>query len=126
MSCFWDSLIAGLNNISCLFNTPIDLVKYLKENNRDTINVLINDKLSVKRIEENKEAIENYSENKINDGYFCSSEDPFLFLTSELFELNIYFNFNGNQINYKNSLAKYNLYLVSSASHCSFEKIEKL
>jgi hypothetical protein len=124
MSCFWDSLLAGLNSINNKFNSPIDLVRYIKANNKETIDVHINSKLSKQRLEENLEAIVNYNENSINDGYLCSSEDPFLFLVSQLFQLNIYFNFNGNLINYKNISAKYNLYLVSSATHCSFQKIE--
>lgn len=124
MTCFWDAILHGLSNINICFDNQINFVKYLKNNNKKTTNVIpINTPLSEKRLEENFTSISNYNENSIYEGYLCSSIDPFLLLISELYNINIYHNFNGSNIDYIHNNPKYELYLVSSMTHCSFVKI---
>ena len=88
MSCFWNSLLNTIkiedkNTYFYTFNinlTPHNLVVILKEINKITENVLWNNiELTEQQLNENKEAIDNYDKNKINDGYYCSTFEPILF-----------------------------------------------
>ena len=44
--------------------------------------------------------IKDFNENNINQGYDCSSCDPFMILLCELFKININYDYNGNNIQY--------------------------
>jgi hypothetical protein len=111
MTCFWNALITGLpreifqndtqtirslRTSICSHHSPSSLVSFLQSNNKETLNVQIqNQYLSDQRKRENKEAVQIFDPHSIYGGYFCSAEDPFLFLVAELFQINIHHNFYG-------------------------------
>lgn len=101
MTCFWDGLIAalqpfGLKNIS-VFN----FVSKLKSRNHQVDNVMVQGTLiSDKARSENFEAVEEYDSNQTEQGYYCSTSDPFLILVSYVFRVDIIHNYNGSNITY--------------------------
>ena len=124
MSCFWDSILKKLNKNDLQkykIHNNQGLVTVLKEKNIKTDNILWNNqKLSEKQKEENKEHIQSYQTNTISQGYLCSTCDPFLLLISELFEITIQNNYNGNQIIYSHKTNnKYTIQLNNNSSHMS-------
>jgi hypothetical protein len=108
MTCFWDGLIAGLgqSRITEILNIdsePAKFIETLKNKNGMTYNVLWNgQKISDKEQYENMTAIKNINIDNIYNGYTCSSSDPFLFLISQIFNVNINFSFNKIPIYYTN------------------------
>ena len=125
MSCFWDSLIQSISNEdkTNFFNNnlnPIDFVKYLKQKNTLTLNVTWNNEnLTTQFLDENRQAIDLYDTNTIYNGYYCSTCEPFLFLLSELLNIEIQHNYNNNLMVYKH--IKNNKYIIkinSDNGHC--------
>ena len=116
MSCFWDTLLQKLN--SNKFNSNKDLILFLKNNNCKKKNVLWNntDLLDLQYIE-NFNHIKDFNEDLINNGYDCSSCDPFLLLICELFELEIINHFNNTIINYKHKNYKKNIKINNDKGH---------
>ena len=106
MSCFWDSLIQSISNEdkTNFFNNnlnPNDFAKTLKKKNTLTLNVTWNNEnLTTQFLDENKQAIDSYDTNTIYNGYYCSTCEPFLFLLSELLNIEIQHNYNNNLIYY--------------------------
>ena len=126
MSCFWDAIIRciSLNEMNTVFKTnysiitPKLLAENLKINNKKTETVIWNGKdLSSSELTNHKEHIDCYDVNTINNGYWCSSCDPFLILISELFNISITNNFNGIKINYTNTISNKVIYLNNNNSH---------
>ncbi len=128
MYCFWNAL---LNTISTddkkkYFNTfdlhlnPHNLVIILKEINKITENVLWNNQeLTKQQLIENKKAIEEYDKNTINDGYFCSTFEPILFLLVEYLQITIIHDYNKNIITYSNKINnRYTIHIYSNSNHC--------
>ena len=116
MSCFWDSIREKitieqfkiyLNYSNNNKPNARDFAQLLKNNNRKTINLIWNNITPTeKQLDENYEAVKCYNINTVNEGYFTSTFEPFLFLVAEIFEVTIEHCFNGyNQIyeNKKNS-----------------------
>lgn len=94
MTCFWDGILYHLTTDDYKkfkFRKPStarELCSYLKHHNRRTPSVMWNNEsLMDKQMDENFEAISQHTFS--NDGYDCSISDPFLFLVSELFKVNI-------------------------------------
>jgi hypothetical protein len=109
MTCFWNGILESLyiNDIEMIkfYNKPNikELINYLKNNNKLVLNVVWNNFiLSNKELYENKISIDNYDINTRNNGYLCSTCDPFLLLVSELFQVDIIHKYNGIEIIYKN------------------------
>ena len=129
MTCVWNALLAGIPKE--LFNSsifqPIQLVEYLKQNNRRTDHIKFNGiVLSEKQKDENFEAVASFDTSSIYGGYYCSFEDPFLFLVAELFQINIRHTYNGYNAEYRyNDLEGSLLYLQSSSSHMNFVVFKK-
>ena len=126
MTCVWNALLSGIpRNVIRQENIrqPRDLVEYLKKHNVKTNQVKFNGSfLSEKRKEENFEAVAGFDSGSIYGGYFCSFEDPFLFLVAELFQINIHHLFNGHVADYEvggNGVNQW-MHLRSSASHMNF------
>tara|TARA_B100000700_G_C14478481_1_gene593950 strand:- start:211 stop:585 length:375 start_codon:yes stop_codon:yes gene_type:complete len=124
MSCFWDSILKKLNKNDLQkykIHNNLELVTFLKEKNIKTDNVVWNNqKLSEKQKQENKQHIQSYQTNTISQGYLCSTCDPFLLLLSELFEITIQNNYNGNKIIYSHKTNnKYTIQLNNNSSHMS-------
>jgi hypothetical protein len=123
MTCVWNALLAGIprdvfRNVH--ISQPRDLVEFLKNHNLKTDRVKFNGSLlSEKRKEENFEAIKEFDVNSIYGGYFCSFEDPFLFLVCEIFGINIHHVFNGHVGDYDVGGDRW-IHLRSSASHMNF------
>lgn len=116
MTCFWDSLRNKLN----INDTNREFILYLKKSNTKNISVNWNSsELTEKQLDENFEHIKNFDENKINDGYDCSICDPFLILVCELYNINIFHNFNGYEMKYIKDDSYKNINCRSNTSHFS-------
>ena len=128
MSCFWNALLNTIltDDKKKYFNTfdlhlnPHNLVIILKEINKITENVLWNNQeLTKQQLIENKIAIEEYNKNTINDGYFCSTFEPILFLLVEYLQITIIHNYNKNIITYTNKINnRYTIHIYSNSNHC--------
>lgn len=129
MSCFWDSLIKTINSedkntyFNTILNVPLNphnFVIILKEINKRTENVLWNnEELTEKQKIENKEAVDEYDVNTVNNGYYCSTFEPFLFLLVEYLKIEIDHNYNGNMIFYRNKIeTRYKIVINSDSGHC--------
>jgi hypothetical protein len=128
MSCFWNSLLNTISNEDKkkyfftfdLQLNPYNLVKILKEINTLTTNVLWNnEELTKEQLIENKNAINEYDINTINDGYYCSTFEPILFLLVQYLEIEIIHDYNKAIIKYTNKIkSRYTIKLYSNLNHC--------
>ena len=101
----------------------LKLVLFLKKHNCITKNITCNGKIcSDKMLEENKNAVKEYDKNQINQGYYCSTADPFLFLVCFLFKVNIHHNYNGHVILYEHPNYTRTIYYKSNTSHFTYKK----
>lgn len=119
MSCVWTTLIEVLKDPR--FNSPRELLKYVKENNIDTIHVEWNNQqFTANQLRENKEWITNINISVLDQGYLCSACDPLLVLVSELFSTDITHNYNGTSCVYTNTNNpdKKIVTIGSNTSHC--------
>lgn len=128
MSCFWDSLIKSINNedLNNYFDNnsirvnPHNLVTILKNVNKKTPDILWNNtELTDKIQEENVEAINNYDINQVQNGYYCSTCDPFLFLLADYLEITIIHNYNSHIMTYSHKINnRYTIKIISDKGHC--------
>jgi len=124
MTCFWDGIIRDLTqedlqllNSNKNINNK-DFILLLKKNNKICENVKWQEEqLNIELLKENYDMIKNYNEKNINQGYDCSSCDPFIILLSELFKMNIHYNFNGNTIKYTYIEPRKTINYKSNQSH---------
>jgi hypothetical protein len=124
MTCYWDGLLRSLDHEDLtLLNSNkninnINFILLLKKNNKLCENVKWqNIFLSKKLLEENYEMIKGFNENNINQGYDCSSCDPFMILLCELFKININYDYNGNNIQYMIDNSRKTINYKSNQSH---------
>jgi hypothetical protein len=126
MTCFWDGLIKAIDNKAFQVigyrrkPSPKQFVSLLKNHNRKTRSVICNGEyLTNKQLNENYQAIKELDINRIHNGYYCSTFDPFLFLVSELFLLDIYHKYNRTCIIYQNIRNRHNnkIKVFSNRSH---------
>lgn len=130
MACFWIGILGALDNAT--INTfihkpyndakprPPEFINILKKYNVKTRDILWNEsELTEKELEENFEHIRDYNLSKINQGYDCSTCDPFLLLVAQLFKVNITHNYNGHVIKYtvKNNKGIRQLKVRSNQGH---------
>lgn len=108
MSCFWDALIKKINYHDHKYYfklnkiNPYNFAVVLKKKNKSVNTVIVNNiKINLNQQKENFEHIKNYDLNTINDGYLCSTFDPFLILISDLLSITINNTFNNSLIIYK-------------------------
>ena len=108
MTCFWDGILNRLTQEDYALvgfypaKNPRELIKLLQYLNRETPCCTWNDtKISEKEIKENFEHVRSFNPMSISDGYDCSTSDPFLFLVSELFSLEIHHTYLGRIMRYK-------------------------
>mgnify|MGYP006095437635 CR=1 FL=1 len=129
MSCFWDTLIKTINSedkntyFNTILNVPLNphnFVIILKEINKLTENILWNnEELTEKQKIENKAAIDEYDVNTINNGYYCSTFEPFLFLLVEYLKIEVEHKYNDNMIFYRNKIeTRYKIVINSDSGHC--------
>jgi hypothetical protein len=131
MHCFWEALINYIKlddmvNVLQHKNinkkpTSYEFVELLKNKSVYTENVTWNDEpLTKQQIQENFFCINQFNVKSIDNGYYCSIFDPFLFSICELFNISIEHNYNGHTIQYKNILnSKYHLKFKSDTGHFS-------
>ena len=108
MSCFWDAILNKIKtqDFQKIFNhsgkpNPETFAKMLIKDNVKTENVLWNSQImKEKQLQENYEHIQEYDVSNVNQGYDCSTCDPFLFLICELFNINIQHIYLGNTFEY--------------------------
>lgn len=105
--CFWIGLLSKLSNIDFQYafkiNKPnIDkFINILQENNTNTEFVLWqNELLSSNELKENFIHVKEFNKNTINQGYLCSSCDPFLLLITYLFHIELVHQYCGHSIIY--------------------------
>ena len=124
MTCFWDGILRNINqedfnllNINKNNNNK-EFILLLKKNNKLCKNVQWqSENINEQLLKENYEMIKNFNENNINQGYDCSSCDPFIILLSELFKINIHHNFNGVIIKYTYNNPRKTINFKSNKSH---------
>tara|TARA_B110000971_G_C19709464_1_gene363561 strand:+ start:62 stop:475 length:414 start_codon:yes stop_codon:yes gene_type:complete len=133
MSCFWQGIQRSLtikdfepyeepNTVQFVPNL-LQLVLFLKKHNCITIDIKCNGEVcSQKMLEENKTAIDEYDCNQINQGYYCSTADPFLFLICFLFKVHIHHDYNGHSIVYEHPNHVRTIYYQSNTSHFTYKK----
>ena len=125
MSCYWDALINKINEkdifiiLDLKYVNPANFAKSLKKKNKKVNTILINNfKLTDNQQNENFEHIKNYNINNINNGYDCSTCDPFLILISDIFSITIKNNYNNNLIIYKPiAHSRYEICLNNNNNH---------
>jgi hypothetical protein len=103
MSCFWDALIQRLHEIHVIppGTTPHRLAMLLREKNVKTVGVKWQGShISEQQMAENFHHVKDYNVNTINNGYDCSTCDPFLLLVSEVFKVNIHHTYLNTPIHY--------------------------
>ena len=108
MSCFWDAILNKLKieDFQKIFNhsgkpNPETFAKMLIKKNMKTENVLWNSQiLKDKPLQENYEHIQEFDASSVNQGYDCSTCDPFLLIICELFTINIQHVYLENTIEY--------------------------
>tara|TARA_Y100000741_G_C18130325_1_gene508858 strand:- start:193 stop:585 length:393 start_codon:yes stop_codon:yes gene_type:complete len=128
MSCFWNALLNTISNDDKkkYFNTfdlhlnPPNFIIILKQINKITQNVLWNNQeLTKQQLIENKNAIDEYDKSTVNDGYFCSTFEPILFLLVEYLQITIIHDYNKNIITYTNKINnRYTINIYSNSNHC--------
>jgi len=124
MTCFWDGILRNINqddfnllNINKNNNNK-EFILLLKKNNKLCKNVKWqSENINEQLLKENYEMIKNFNENNINQGYDCSSCDPFIILLSELFKINIHHNFNGVLVKYSHNNPRKTINFKSNKSH---------
>ena len=124
MTCFWDGIIRSLTqedlqllNSNKNINNK-DFILLLKKKNKICNNVKWQEEnLNEQLLKENYEMVKNFNENNINQGYDCSSCDPIMILLSELFNITIHHNFNGNIIKYTYIEPRKTINYKSNQSH---------
>ena len=141
MSCFWDTLFRNIQHEKksfCLVNhysnkgynglvnyyqnepsNRTELCLLLKKKNKFTRNVLCNgEEITEKQMKENFEHVKDYDISTMNNGYFCSTFDPFLFLISELYEVKIINNYMTLKVIYDNKKnSNYEIIVNNNDSH---------
>ena len=108
MSCFWDSILnkVRIEDFQKIFNhsgkpNPETFAKMLIKENVKTENVLWNSQiLKEQQLQENYEHIQEFNVSNVNQGYDCSTCDPFLLIICELFEISIQHVYLGKTIEY--------------------------
>ena len=108
MTCFWNGILSSLSIDDFKYIGLVDkpniqeFIHLLKNKNTKTLNTTWNNEsLSNKQIEENMTHIQEFNINNINNGYYCSSCEPFLLLITQLFLIDINHNYNGHIIKYR-------------------------
>ena len=128
MTCFWNGILKGLkkDDLEYITKRPVnrwptirELIIFLKKSNRMTDNVTWNSNtLSKMEKEENKHAIKTFNISGINNGYGCSTCDPFLLLICEIFCVNINHFFLNKIMRYENKkLARKTITFRSNYGH---------
>lgn len=126
MTCFWDSVIAGLTQAVPMFSfpTPRALVARLKDLNTLPVDVTI-DGVGLDDMEqrENVEAITCLDPESLSEGYLCSTADPVLVLVCQVFRINVTHDLAGCTTAYWHPAATRVIHLRSSRSHCVLSSV---
>ena len=124
MTCFWNGLIDAIgpddikHYLKLTSINPNSFVQALKESNAQTPNVEWNgEPLRECQLVENFTAVNELDVRTINSGYFCSTCDPFLFLISHIFNVNINHRYLNASIAYTVEDPRYTISCNSSRSH---------
>lgn len=128
MSCFWIGIISAFsikefqNAFPSHTNNhkpnPKQLIQLFKKYNKKTHNVTWNgDTLSEQELQENLTCIKEYNVNSFNQGHWCSTCDPFILLTCELFNVNIEHKYMKTSIIYNSNGAKKTIRFKSNRGH---------
>lgn len=127
MTCFWDALLNKLrdedlrNLLRGGPRTPRNLVLALKRENRQTTTVRWQGQaLSPQQLTENVEWVQTHDVNTIQNGYDCSTADPYLLLVSWLLRVRIHHRYLRSDIVYApDGPARYQIHLSSNRGHIS-------
>ena len=125
MSCYWNTLIKNIkhNDIKNILNikniNPFRFAKELKNKNKLINTILVNNnKIKEQQQKENFDHIKEYNPKTVNNGYLCSTCDPFLILIANLFSITIINNYIGNIITYKPiSYSRYTITIKNDNGH---------
>ncbi len=107
MTCFWDGILSRLTAEERSFGgltCATTLVAYLKSVNTRTPEITWNgETLTPQQMGENMERVSTLDAGSIGNGYDCSTFEPFLFLVSYIFNLDIDHDYNGHVMRYRDS-----------------------
>lgn len=124
MTCFWTGLMKCLTPADYQFLrvpqplSELEFVTRLKRQNKPPTSVIWQQqRMSTQLIQESTAAVAAFDASTINRGYWCSTCDPFILLTSELFRVNIHHRFCSHLITYTVSNARKTLYVTSDTGH---------
>ena len=124
MTCFWDGIYRKLTDEDMKLinsNKKINIKEFinlLKNNNKICNEVKWQSEyMSELLLKENFKMIQEYDINNINNGYLCSTCDPFIILICEIFKVNINHNYNNIIINYTIKNSRKTLNFKSNKSH---------
>ena len=125
--CFWNGILSKLNdedykfaNFNFIQSTNkinFFIEQLILKNTRTNKIQWQNSLLSKKEINENFEHVQNFNKSSINNGYDCSTFDPFLLLITELFQLEIVHLYCGNNILYKADNPRKKILFYSNRGH---------
>lgn len=125
--CFWNGILSKLNdedykfaNFNFIQSTNkinFFIEQLISKNTRTNKIQWQNSLLSKKEINENFEHVQNFNKSSINNGYDCSTCDPFLLLITELFQLEIVHQYCGNNILYKADNPRKKILFYSNRGH---------
>ena len=127
MSCYWDTLIKKINkkDIELLLDLKVNMIKpkffakYLKRKNKLVNTILCNNnKITEQQQKENFEHIKEYNIDIVNNGYLCSTSDPFLILIADIFSITINNYYNNSLIVYKPiAISRYDISINNDKGH---------
>ena len=103
MSCFWLGVEKGVRKLipGSARRRPEEMARFVQSKNKKTEDVMVNGVLlTPKEIEENFEHCREYDLSTVNNGYDCSTSDPFLCLVASLYNVNIVHNYMNVKISY--------------------------
>lgn len=129
MTCVWDSLIAGVRdadmqrvlslNKQQARARPEMFVQALKQRNRPTPGVRWQGaSLREQEMKENQEWIRDYNVHGIRGGHDTSASDPFFYLVSDLFGVEIQHTYRGHHIRFDPpGTSRYAIRVCSNSGH---------
>ena len=128
MTCVWDSLIAGVRDADMqrvlslskrqAQTRPEMFVEALKRHNRPTPHVRWQGThLREQELKENQEWVRDYNVGAIRGGHDTSASDPFFYLVSDLFGVEIQHAYRGHNIRFEPQTVRYAIRVCSNSGH---------
>ena len=129
MTCFWDGLMKGLGPIMGQRRAREQLIQDCRKvRSFGDVRVLENNRLIPISKRMTQEFIDHMAELKINqiqNGYWCSTCDPFLAAVSQIYRIDIVHKYLGTTLLYNNVKAKKRMIVSSNRGHFQCIQVAK-